>query len=59
MRDRGSDGHIRVGLWDAPSGTLTSNLALVEAVRLARDHGAEPASAAAMRQALRSSMDST
>ncbi len=46
-------GHIRVGLEDAPLGTPTSNLALVEeAVRIVRDHGAEPASPAEMRQAL-------
>jgi 3-keto-5-aminohexanoate cleavage enzyme len=46
-------GHIRVGLEDTPLGTATSNLALVEeAVRIVRDHGAEPASAADMWQAL-------
>jgi uncharacterized protein (DUF849 family) len=46
-------GHIRVGLEDAPLGTRASNLALVEAaVRLVRDHGGEPASAAEMRGAL-------
>jgi 3-keto-5-aminohexanoate cleavage enzyme len=46
-------GHIRVGLEDAPFGSTTSNLALVEeAVRIVRDHGAEPASVADMRQAL-------
>jgi 3-keto-5-aminohexanoate cleavage enzyme len=46
-------GHIRVGLEDAPLGTPAGNLALVEeAVRIVRDHGAEPASAAEMRQAL-------
>jgi 3-keto-5-aminohexanoate cleavage enzyme len=46
-------GHIRIGLEDAPLGTPRSNLALVEeAVRLVRDCGAEPASAAEMRQAL-------
>jgi uncharacterized protein (DUF849 family) len=46
-------GHIRVGLEDAPLGTSSSNLALVEeAVRIVRDHGAEPASPAEMRQAL-------
>jgi 3-keto-5-aminohexanoate cleavage enzyme len=46
-------GHIRVGLEDAPLGTTMSNLALVEeAVRIVRDHGAEPASVADMRQAL-------
>ena len=46
-------GHIRVGLEDAPLGTPTSNLALVEeAVRIVRAHGAEPASAADMRQTL-------
>ena len=46
-------GHIRVGLEDAPLGTTTTNLAMVEeAVRLVRQHGAEPASAAEMRQAL-------
>lgn len=47
------DGHIRVGLADAPLGTRASNLELVEdAVRMAWDHGAEPASPAEMRQAL-------
>jgi len=46
-------GHIRVGLEDAPLGTPSSNLALVEeAVRLVREQGAEPASVAEMRQAL-------
>ena len=46
-------GHIRVGLEDAPLGTSTSNLALVEeAVRIVRDHGAEPATPAEMRLAL-------
>lgn len=45
-------GHVRVGLEDAPLGTTTGNLALVEeAVRIVRDHGAEPASVAEMRQA--------
>ena len=46
-------GHVRVGLGDAPLGTPMGNLAWVEeAVRIVRDHGAEPASAADMRQAL-------
>jgi uncharacterized protein (DUF849 family) len=46
-------GHIRVGLEDAPLGTPTGNLALVEeAVRIVRENGAEPASPAEMRQAL-------
>jgi uncharacterized protein (DUF849 family) len=46
-------GHIRVGLEDAPLGTPTSNLTMVEeAVRMVREHGAEPASPADMRQAL-------
>ena len=46
-------GHVRVGLEDAPLGTPMGNLAWVEeAVRIVRDHGAEPASAADMRQAL-------
>jgi len=46
-------GHIRFGLKDAPLGTPP---ALVEeAERIVRDHGAEPASAAEMRQALGSS----
>jgi uncharacterized protein (DUF849 family) len=46
-------GHVRVGLEDAPLGTPMSNLARVEeAVRIVRQHGAEPASAAEMRQAL-------
>jgi uncharacterized protein (DUF849 family) len=49
-------GHIRVGLEDAPLGTVESNLALVEeAVRMIRAHGAEPASVADMRRALQSS----
>jgi uncharacterized protein (DUF849 family) len=49
-------GHIRVGLEDAPLGTVESNLALVEeAVRMIRSHGAEPASVADMRRALQSS----
>jgi 3-keto-5-aminohexanoate cleavage enzyme len=46
-------GHVRVGLEDARLGTTTSNLVMVEqAVRMVRDHGAEPASAAELRQAL-------
>jgi uncharacterized protein (DUF849 family) len=46
-------GHIRVGLEDAPLGTATGNLAMVEeAVRMVREHGGEPASPADMRQAL-------
>jgi 3-keto-5-aminohexanoate cleavage enzyme len=46
-------GHLRVGLEDAPLGMPMSNLALFEeAVRLVLDNGAEPASAADMRQAL-------
>jgi 3-keto-5-aminohexanoate cleavage enzyme len=49
-------GHIRVGLEDAPLGTTATNLELVEeAVRLVRDHGAEPATPAEMRQALAAS----
>ena len=46
-------GHIRVGLEDAPLGITRTNLALVEeAVRMVREHGAEPATPAEMRQAL-------
>src|SRR5262249_11662265 len=46
-------GHVRVGLEDAPLGTTTTNLAMVEeAARLVRQHGAEPATPAQMRQAL-------
>jgi uncharacterized protein (DUF849 family) len=46
-------GHLRVGLEDAPLGTKASNLELVEeAVRMVREHGAEPATPAEMRQAL-------
>jgi uncharacterized protein (DUF849 family) len=46
-------GHIRVGLEDAPLGTRATNLELVEeAVGIVRNHGAEPASPAEMRQAL-------
>jgi uncharacterized protein (DUF849 family) len=46
-------GHVRVGLEDARLGTTISNLVMVEqAVRMVRDHGAEPASAAELRQAL-------
>ena len=46
-------GHVRVGLEDAPLGTRSTNLELVEeAVRMVRDAGAEPASPAEMRQAL-------
>jgi uncharacterized protein (DUF849 family) len=46
-------GHIRVGLEDAPLGMTRTNLALVEeAVRMVREHGAEPATPAEMRQAL-------
>jgi 3-keto-5-aminohexanoate cleavage enzyme len=46
-------GHVRVGLEDAPLGTEMSNRAWVEeAVRIARGHGADPASAAEVRQRL-------
>lgn len=46
-------GHVRVGLEDAPLGTAMGNLAWVEeAVRLVRAAGAEPATAAEVRQAL-------
>src|SRR6266851_639500 len=46
-------GHVRVGLEDARLGTTIGNLALVEeAVRIVRDHGAEPATAAELRQTL-------
>jgi 3-keto-5-aminohexanoate cleavage enzyme len=46
-------GHIRVGLEDAPLGTATSYLAMVEeAVRMVRARGGEPASATDMRCAL-------
>ena len=46
-------GHIRAGLEDFRLGTSKSNLALVEeAVRMVREAGAEPATAAEMRQAL-------
>jgi 3-keto-5-aminohexanoate cleavage enzyme len=46
-------GHVRVGLEDAPLGTPMSNVAWVEdAVRIIRAQGAEPASAAEVRQAL-------
>ena len=47
-------GHLRVGLEDAPLGSPMSNLAWVEdAVRLVRAAGAEPASGAEVRKALR------
>ncbi|HEY2230631.1 MAG TPA: 3-keto-5-aminohexanoate cleavage protein [Xanthobacteraceae bacterium] len=46
-------GHVRVGLEDAPLGSRLTNLAWVEeAVRIVRDHGAEPATGADVRQAL-------
>jgi uncharacterized protein (DUF849 family) len=46
-------GHIRVGLEDAPLGTRATNLELLEeAISMVRDHGAEPATPAEMRQAL-------
>lgn len=47
-------GHVRVGLEDAPLGSTMSNLAWVEeAVRMIRAGGAEPASGADVRKALR------
>lgn len=50
-------GHVRVGLEDAPMGTTMGNLAWVEdAVRLVREAGGEPASAAEMRAGLASSI---
>jgi 3-keto-5-aminohexanoate cleavage enzyme len=46
-------GHIRVGLEDAPLGTLASNLTLAEeAMQIVSDLGAEPASVADLRLAL-------
>lgn len=46
-------GHVRVGLEDAPRGTPLGNVAWVEeAARLVREAGAEPATAAEMRQEL-------
>jgi uncharacterized protein (DUF849 family) len=46
-------GHVRVGLEDAPLRSAIGNVAWVEeAVRIVRDHGLEPASAADMRHAL-------
>jgi uncharacterized protein (DUF849 family) len=49
----GRGGHVRVGLEDAPLGSSTGNVAWVEdAVRLVRDAGAEPATAADVRAAL-------
>jgi 3-keto-5-aminohexanoate cleavage enzyme len=48
-----SDGHVRVGLEDAPFGCEQSNVALVEeAVRLIRAAGGEPAAPADVRRAL-------
>jgi 3-keto-5-aminohexanoate cleavage enzyme len=53
-------GHVRVGLEDAPLGTTMSNVAWVEeAVRIVRHYGAEPASIADVRQALRSTAGGT
>jgi uncharacterized protein (DUF849 family) len=47
-------GHVRVGLEDAPLGTQTGNVAWVEeAVRLVRENGGEPATAADVRAALK------
>jgi 3-keto-5-aminohexanoate cleavage enzyme len=46
-------GHVRVGLEDAPLGTSIGNVAWVEdAVRLVRQNGGEPATAAEVRAAL-------
>jgi len=46
-------GHVRVGLEDAPLGSAMGNVAWVDdAVRLVREAGGEPASAAAVRAAL-------
>jgi uncharacterized protein (DUF849 family) len=46
-------GHVRVGLEDAPFGTMQTNVQLVEeAVRLIRAAGGEPATVAEMRAAL-------
>jgi uncharacterized protein (DUF849 family) len=51
-------GHLRVGLEDAPLGSTMSNLGWVEdAVRLVRQHGGEPASAADVRRDLRTLAD--
>jgi 3-keto-5-aminohexanoate cleavage enzyme len=47
-------GHVRVGLEDAPLGAAMGNVAWVEdAVRLVRENGGEPATAADVRSALR------
>src|SRR5204863_1524092 len=46
-------GHVRVGLEDAPLGSSMGNVAWVEeAVRLVREAGGEPATAADVRTAL-------
>jgi 3-keto-5-aminohexanoate cleavage enzyme len=46
-------GHVRVGLEDAPLGTPIGNVAWVEdAVRLVRENGGEPATAADVRRSL-------
>lgn len=46
-------GHVRVGLEDAPLGSTMSNVAWVEdAVRILRQHEAEPATATEMRREL-------
>jgi uncharacterized protein (DUF849 family) len=47
-------GHVRVGLEDAPLGTAIGNVAWVEdAVKLVRENGGEPATAADVRAALK------
>ncbi len=52
-------GHVRVGLEDAPLGTLVGNVAWVEeAVRLVREAGGEPATAAEVRKELGAHSDS-
>ncbi len=46
-------GHVRVGLEDAPLGTRSTNLEMVEeAIRILREHGGEPATPKEMRDAL-------
>jgi 3-keto-5-aminohexanoate cleavage enzyme len=46
-------GHVRVGLEDAPLGTRSTNLEMLEeAIRMVREHGGEPATPKEMRDAL-------
>jgi hypothetical protein len=59
LRIVGYPGSLSIQVKTARNVTAARHRLADQAVKLVRDHGAEPASAAEMRQALRSSKDSS